>query len=726
MKKKDRRPVTVSPVPSEPAPPVWKSVLGWSICVWLVFVVLRFENKFPVSFDAMFSYLGQFADFSFVPFLKALSGYFKSLMLGALFVVGSVGCGHVSLPTTLKQNMSLLGLTVVSFLVGAMEFSFALTGLGFLKLYHPPVLLGLLIGAAAVSFFLSREFLAAIYRAVFPIRFSKIFASPASVLVVLLYAIAFSMAFVPELFYDALVYHLGLPQMFVNEGRIVNLTNMYPSRAPMLVHMLYVMGVGLDGSTFAKLINQSFFIAGLAGITELCRVFGWRRFAPWACLFVASIPVVQLNIWSTAIDASIGSFLVMTVYCLWKWSESESDKVAWACLVGLFAGACFAIKYPGVVVLMLTGVLMLFLSYRRVKVSTLFLSGFVLSVVAAGVVSPWLVRNYVWTGNPVYPIGAKFFESRGLNEVRMMAEKDVTKTNKPKTAVEFVTYPWRLTFLEISNFNFVGPLTLGLLPLVLLLNVKERSIRFLALASFGYFALQLQFLGQIRYLMAGFFLLSVLLAGGLSVVVEKLKVSGWFVRSVIVGIVVYQMGWIFMMMEGQYHPLPLLFGKISRNEYSATMHNGLNLWPWNVMKEDLEKLPEPCRIYILGNEQVFGFPKRFWYSSVHDWVPLVLWANASTDGNTLYEKMKSQGFTHLLVNVPETMRLEGYNLFPWNDTGRKAFTEFADQHLNLVNVKGIAGYEHSVFLFELKEQIPPQPFGQFGVFFRDVFKLGAK
>ncbi len=68
-------------------------------------------------------------------------------------------------------------------------------------------------------------------------------------------ALALVMAFVPELFYDSLVYHVGLPQMYINEGRFVDTPNVYFSRFPRCssAYAGNVLGVGLDGSTMAKL-----------------------------------------------------------------------------------------------------------------------------------------------------------------------------------------------------------------------------------------------------------------------------------------------------------------------------------------------------------------------------------------------------------------------------------------------------------------------------------------
>ena len=177
-------------------------------------------------------------------------------------------------------------------------------------------------------------------------------------------------------------------------------------------------------------------------------------------------------------------------------------------------------------------------------------------------------------------------------------------------------------------------------------------------------------------------------------------------------------------MQGLYHPVPLLTGAVSRSDYSATMHDGLNLWPWNVMDKELRQLPDSSRVYILGNEQVFGFPKRFWYSSVHDDTPLVLWANESANESELLDKLKKEKFTHLLLNAPEAIRLRSYHLFDWTESGKKVFVDFSNKHLQLVDVKPIANYPNSLFLFEIKDAVDrPSPLGDFGAYFANVLNF---
>ncbi|MCG3203511.1 MAG: hypothetical protein KCHDKBKB_00179 [Elusimicrobia bacterium] len=721
-KKKEKTLRSVQPVPSPFV--LWKSLLGWGICVWLIFVTFHFDEKFPGSLDPMFMFFEGMFSFSLIPFLKASVGYLKSICLFLLIVAGVTSWGMIFIRRFLDESISLLTKVVLSTLVGLIFLSLTTTAFGFLALLKPLYLLSLVFLFSAVGVFFTHQDWRQGASQIRSQSWLCLVDSPVKILCLLLCCFPFFMAFVPEIFYDALVYHLGLPQIFINEGRIIDTPHVYFSRSPMLIHMLYTLAVGLDGSTLAKLMNCLFLMLGVGGCFILSRKLGWEKSAPWAVVIFLSIPIVQMNSWTTAIDSAMAGVFGLAAFCLLEWRTSEK-KLFWASLTGLFSGGVFAIKYPGVVVTGLMGGVLILLSLKRIRETSIFLSLILFALFSVITVAPWLVRNYVWTGNPVYPILSSVFESRHMNHRKMTNEKNITKRSKPESVKDLLIYPWKQTMLEISNFNFVGPMMLGLLPLILLLPLKDSSVRIFSLITFGYFLLQLQVLGELRYLMPGFLLLGTLFAGGLAALSQISSLNGWGIKLILFGVSLYHLGWIFQCLESRYKPWPLIWGQQTRTDYSATMHNGLNLWPWQVMYDDIKNLPDPCRVYILGNEQVFGFPKRYWYSSVHDYVPLVLWTNESSSADELYRKMKDQGFTHLLINIPETVRLEGYKLFTWTEEGKKIFADFANRHLKLVNVKPIAGYAESLLLFEIQESVSsPHPFGDFGFYYGKVFQLG--
>ncbi len=689
----------------------------------MVFVVVKFDQRFPSSFDSAPQFFGDLFATTLPNFLKVAVLHFKSTLLLAILAVGSAAWGARLCPVSLLEKLDRAGQFILSLVLGYMIVSLVTFTLGFLGFLSAPILYSFLFFFAASGYSVSKERVNAWLieaRAALP---GALFQSPAHLLLAAFCAIAFLMAFVPELFYDSLVYHLGLPQMYVNEGRIIDTPHVYFSRGPMLIHMLYVLSLGIDTSSLAKLINWSLTMSGLGAIFVACRLLGWRKSAVWAALLVISMPVVQMNVWSTAIDAGMSVFFLLSTIVLILWFQNP-DQLSWLCVAGLLAGAAFASKYTGAVTVIVLSVAAFVLMIKKLPLPQIAkgMAGFALF--ACLIASPWLIRNRIWTGNPFYPILSSVFESRHMNLEKMEGEKRVTQQGRLRSVKDYLVYPWEHTFHDLSTFNFIGPLTLSVLPVVLFLFYRRTAeAQIFAAIVASYFIFSLLFAGDIRYLLSGFFMLSVLLAGGIDVATELKASLMWVMKSIFVVCVLYHGGWILSTIQGLYHPADVLNGMQSRSDFSATMHNGLNLYPWNVMEKDIRALPEPCRVYMLGNEQVFGFPKRFWYSSCHDDTPIVLWANESANGDALFEKMKAQGFTHLLLDAPEAIRLKGYELFAWAGNGRNVFVDFAEKHLNLIQVRQIQGM-NAVFLFEIKDQVgQPQPYGVFDQYFGEVLNL---
>jgi hypothetical protein len=430
-----------------------------------------------------------------------------------------------------------------------------------------------------------------------------------------------------------------------------------------------------------------------------------------------------MNAWSTAVDASIGTYAILAflAYLIWKTPGLSSRR--WFAVFSLCAAFTFSIKYTGVVMVLAFGALLIVDRPGGYGLPLLRrLCGYGLLTLL--VMSPWFVRNTLRTGNPVYPILWKIFPSRDMNVRQIETEEGSAQQNVPHTIGEFLGFPWRQTMREISNFNFIGPMTLAALPLLLFIpwrKVREQSALFW-LGGF-YFLIALRFSGEIRYLLPGFFLLSLALSAGIDAIAQRRRWIGWITQACFAMLAIYQMVWIVQCAQGLYKPGPVLTGQTSQITYVSTMHDGLNLCPWNTMEEDLAKLPESSRIYILGNEQVFRFPRRFDYSTCHDYTPLVLWANAATSADALFAKMNEMQLTHILINAPEAVRLaHGYGPLAWTDQGRRVFTEFAQKYLQLVDVKPIDKFPQALFLYEIKAN-PSVSAVSFQEFFKGILNL---
>jgi hypothetical protein len=90
------------------------------------------------------------------------------------------------------------------------------------------------------------------------------------------------------------------------------------------------------------------------------------------------------------------------------------------------------------------------------------------------------------------------------------------------------------------------------------------------------------------------------------------------------------------------------------------------------------------RVMVLGDARAFFLERPFVSATVYDQHPILRMANASPDGDALYEKVKQAGLTHILLNVAEGVRVEHYWTERLSEAGQKAFDDFWGKHAVLL------------------------------------------
>lgn len=198
----------------------------------------------------------------------------------------------------------------------------------------------------------------------------------------------------PPLFYDALVYHLGVPNLFLLRDGIEHLPHNVYSNFPFGAEMLYLLALHLGGPELAGLVNFAFGLLAAIVLAAIVRPrWGERPARVAAALFLLTPQVLLLSRFATT-ELPMTFFTLLAFLCLLRWSEEE--RRADLILAGVFGGFAFSTKYLGglFAVLAPAGYLLL---RRRPRALGLLLA-------AAGLAaSPWLLKNLLLTGNPVHP-----------------------------------------------------------------------------------------------------------------------------------------------------------------------------------------------------------------------------------------------------------------------------------------------------------------------------------
>jgi hypothetical protein len=260
-----------------------------------------------------------------------------------------------------------------------------------------------LAGAAAFFF---KAFIAAVRQANWVGRILGV-----SILVILITEIILSL--VPPTARDELTHHLAIPRLYARAGRIIEVPMAPYSYYPMLLDMLYTPWVHWGYDSIPKLIHALFaFLTGVSLYAYLSRrmnaVYGLLGF-----FFFISVPaVLRLSHWAY-VDLGVTFYATASLLCLLRWREEKNGR-RWLLLAALSAGFAVAAKPNGLVAWLLLFFLLLWVSVRETEKGwgKIFSQCILFAVVGALPYFPWLVKNWLQTGNPFFPLLAGFFPAK--------------------------------------------------------------------------------------------------------------------------------------------------------------------------------------------------------------------------------------------------------------------------------------------------------------------------
>lgn len=187
-------------------------------------------------------------------------------------------------------------------------------------------------------------------------------------------------AFQPEMGFDALWYHLIIPKLYLMWGQIKYIPGglLYYSAMPKLGELIYMLFGAND--TIAHLINWGFGVGTVIVIRKISK--NWL-----APLIFYATPLVGWLSGSAYIDLIRTFFEVLAFYFITK-NKYLSSGVAIALAIGTKTFALGSIPALCILILLKRGNLIKFLT------PVILLS------------APWFIISYLWTGNPLSPIGS--------------------------------------------------------------------------------------------------------------------------------------------------------------------------------------------------------------------------------------------------------------------------------------------------------------------------------
>lgn len=486
--------------------------------------------------------------------------------------------------------------------------------------------------------------------------------------------------------WDSLMYHLAVPAQYLRHGKLVELPYDHHSYFPFTLEMLFMWGLAIKGPVLAKLFHWLMLPLSCGALVAIGQKHLSLRAGLFAAALFASLPVAQAEASTAYIDLGLTAFVLVAYLCFAHWRETKNNW--WLLWCGVFCGFCLGTKYLGALTFAWLGLWALgtMVRGRQVQVKPLFAAAGLAILLGGG----WYLRNYLWTGNPVYPFAYEIFG--GKYWTAAMAEQykvDQLRFGFGRGWEDLLLAPWRLSMapfntgwsqivvnaepqarfaglpwwpimnlpssdpqdgvfevwammLQLPARSMIGPPLLAFgLPL-LFIRRKPWLVNFILLSA-AFYGLFWFATGQyLRYLLPTFALMCLpcgwviekfLSRSKFLVYVTGASLIGWFVLTPLV-----------TLYEGR-NALNVVMGRVTPEEYLTR-----SFGPYPAMKRVSSETPEKARLAVYGEPRSFYINRDYiWADAPHS--TLIDYSKIKT-GADLVKALKAQGATHVYINDP--------------------------------------------------------------------------
>lgn len=467
------------------------------------------------------------------------------------------------------------------------------------------------------------------------------------ILVLLIAILVFIHTLSPPWDYDGLMYHLPGPRLYLENSAVVPDIDNWHANDPFTWEMVSTVGLVFGDDVFAKLLHYS---------------------AGWLYVLAA---VLFAKRWLSSDDAVLSAGVLLTIPTIPMWAAFAYIDLGWAAfeflalfvamigwstkqrryyvVAGLFSGLAIGSKYLGLIGFAVLGVFIA-LAHIRKGWKTFLRDILAFGLPAVMVASPWFLKNWIWLGNPVYPL---YFGGPGWDATRLSNYMGYLRSfGAGRSLLDYILIPWNIYVKHAQFGTVMNELDIPsvLFPLLIFYPfLKKKRIISISLMLAG-----IQFLlwtigsQQTRFLLPIYPTLAV----GTAFVANRIltHVKGripWktYFPSLTIGLMGLTLFYQVVAVHGMAPQLPSL-GIESRAEFLSRI---VRDFPATYYINN--NLPPTSRTLFIGNGRAYYCPELCVPDPDH-----FRWAREITDAvenHGLASWFSEQGFTHILYNIED-------------------------------------------------------------------------
>lgn len=607
------------------------------------------------------------------------------LLLFALCAIAIFSVGTATVHRIVPFGVSRLETLALSLGIGTVVVSYGVLLFGFMGWLHRTVLyLWLGICYALGSIELIKTFRRDRFIEPFAESWADLTVSERVWVAVLVFLnlLALVLCFVPPTLqteWDSLSYHLAVPKLYWMEGRIHYIAFTHQAQFPMTAQMLYLLGLGLTdlkSTSVAKLFHWLFFV--ICQLTLLCWGTATKqrslRFGLYSAISFAALPIAFFEATTAYVDLALTAYGLLCLFAVSRFHSQPNGR--WLVIAGIFAGAAAGTKYTG---LLLIALLVIFGGWAIFRVKEPRWAHLTVgTLLALLVASPWYVKNWLWTNNPVFPFAYSVFGGR--NWTKEMAQT-YTISNREfggsRDILTLLAMPFNLTLNEIRfgrcarewlgsckqrgecgvqwkcgkfDNQDLPALGIGVLPLALgppsLIALALEAVPFPIvvpmLAMLGWTVWWLSEAQYLRYLLPALGCLALMIGWGTSKLVRAGTLTGIATRVTISVGLIYALT-VALWQSVVLTPFPVAIGLVTSEEFLRTVEPTYRI-------ADFVNRSLPRRSVIA----TYGFPLGYYFDRRY------LWADGGHNRLIRYEKLRGVedlinewerlGVTHIVID----------------------------------------------------------------------------
>ena len=279
--------------------------------------------------------------------------------------------------------------------------------------------------------------------------------------------------------------YLTISKIYIKNHAITYQPQIFSSNFPFLAGMIYMFGMVLKNAILSRMIAYSFNVLFALGLLSFCRRFFSKRVGLISAIILLTVPVMMEAMTHLGTDILTALFCFLGVYSFLVWYNEL--KINWLILSGVMLGAAFSTKYTGILIYIPLFLLLLFRLYTlKEKISIKLFYLLIFCILPFLIFFPWMLKSYIYTGNPVFPFLYNLFGGKYLTLQNVENFRAMTQVGFGVSFKSYLFLFWNMAIFPLffGSIMGVGPVFLAFIPLLILIYRKNKTLNFLLVVSF--------------------------------------------------------------------------------------------------------------------------------------------------------------------------------------------------------------------------------------------------